>query len=135
MGSPALDLHSILHGCLTSRVRKTNMALFFASYYSTFASVLAGAGVLIPFTQAAIYKEFRNKNSLGLIKSLEQILRPLVLAEAEHDYLMRSCVKEEIEEKRNEMTTKFIEVVRKVTPPLLELFDEMKEAGVISGQG
>ena len=132
VGSPALDLNYLFYCSLAGDVRRKNMTSFFASYYSTFASVVAGGSVVMPFTLPQLYKECKNKNMFGLLMS--QIVIPVMLMEAEDAPDMEDFVGENLEEKMEKFTQQLIKMLTKspdLRPRMLDLFDEMVECGTI----
>lgn len=108
------------------------MISFFANYYATFASVVAGGSVAMPFTLPQLHKEFQNRNMFGLMMS--QMLIPVMLMEAEDAPDMEDFVGDNLEEKMEKFTQQLIEMLKKsphLRPRMLDLFDEMIESGTI----
>ncbi|KAK3863019.1 hypothetical protein Pcinc_031168 [Petrolisthes cinctipes] len=131
--SLGIDLTYFLYGSFNGPDRQNNLKDFLDMYYSSFSSVLEAGDYPVPFTRQELEQEFRNKMKYGCLVGM--FLVPIVLAEEEDTTDFINLTEDNIEEynrDRKEMMENM--VGRKdglVRPRLLDMFDEMIEAGII----
>ncbi|MPC74289.1 uncharacterized protein LOC123506481 [Portunus trituberculatus] len=129
---PATDLNYLLYTSMTGDVRKPNIEAFLGSYYTTFKDIMEAGGKTVPFTQAQLFKDFRNENLIGLIFAMMFV--PLVLFETEGEVDTSKENEEDISEVFRETREKSLEMIDTnplVKPRFLSVFDEMIELGII----
>ncbi|KAG0727852.1 RNA-directed DNA polymerase from mobile element jockey [Chionoecetes opilio] len=79
--APVTDLNYLFFTSMTGDVRRPNTKVFLGSYYSTLRSIMEDAGQEVPFTQAQLLLDFRDKNLIGMIFAMMAV--PAVLFESE----------------------------------------------------
>ena len=121
----------MLYSSLNGDVRQTHMEDFFATYYSSYASVLASDKQPAKFTFSQLKENFYQKNNFGLIAAMSLI--PILLAESSDIPDLSEFKFDNMEKAQEEFKAIFGEIVQK--NPLLKtrflcLLDEMKVSGI-----
>ena len=144
VASPALDINYLFFTSLNGDVRQEYLNDFLSNYYASFASTLASAKVLVPFTLNDLTKDYYSKNAFGLMTAAIAI--PTILTDFENEPEMRSfsenisdkTTEAEIAKIMEDYNRKSTEYARKssiIKPRFLSMFDELRESGLIGGGG
>lgn len=130
--SPSTDLNYLLYTSTTGEVRRPNLDDFLSTYYNSFSSVLEAANLDLPFTQAELRQDFKEKNVHGAIFSM--VLLPFVIMDPEHVMDLQTGTDEDLNDMLQEMKEKTMSQWDNnsvMKPRFLAMFDDMIESGVI----
>lgn len=132
--SPALDLNYFLYSSLNGPDRKNGLEEFLRTYYASFSSTLEAGEAPVPFTQEELLQEFRKYMIYGCLTGL--FLIPVVLSEVEDVPEFEGVTSDNIEEFSKEFQKTMIKMSQRdnclLKSRLLDMFDEMTEAGIIT---
>lgn len=131
--SPAIDLNYFLYSSFNGPDRKPNMEVFLKTYYESFCEVLKEGKMAIPFTLEKLHVEFKRRMIFGCFTGI--FLVPVVLSESEDIMSIEDMNLDKMDEFTKERQETLIRMSERsgglVRPRLLDMFDEMVEAGVI----
>lgn len=128
-----VDLTYFFYGSFNGPDRQRNFEDYLDMYYESFCSVLRAGDFPMPFTRQELLEEFRDKMPFGCLAGM--FLVPIVLAEEGETPDFIGITEDNVDEyNRGREKTLQTMMDRKgglVRPRLLDMFDEMIEAGVI----
>ncbi|XP_063889369.1 uncharacterized protein LOC135116089 [Scylla paramamosain] len=130
--APAADLNYLLYTSMSGDVRKPNIEVFMGSYYTTFKDIMEAGGQTVPFTQAQLLKDFREKNLIGSMFAI--LSAPVMFLETEESVDSSKECNEDLVETFREAREKSLEMLNKdplMKSRFLSVFDEMMELGII----
>jgi len=133
VASLATDLNYFMFASLTGSVRKPNVDRMLTDYYASFRSVIEGCNQVVPFTKDEIVKEYKDKNSHGLIFGC-MIVPPIVM-ESEDVPDLENITSENFEQFQQDWEKLALDSIDKnplCKPRFLSMFDEMLEEGLFS---
>lgn len=127
-GSPALDLNFVLFCNMAGKERRAELDSLLSAYYSSFASVLAGASVTVKFTLPQLKQEYQNKNMYGLMMAM--MILPNMLMEEKDTANLEEILGGDAEKKGREFHERFlcfVETNEEIRQRARDIFDEMVE--------
>lgn len=131
--TPAVELNYFLYSSFNGPDRKLNLEEFMKTYYDSFRSVLEAGEAPIPFTLEGLRQEFRNHMLFGCVSGM--LLIPAVLSETVDVIELENITEENLDEVCQERRETVVTMSQRegglLKPRLLDMFDEMTEAGVI----
>ncbi|XP_071533300.1 uncharacterized kinase-like protein D1044.1 isoform X2 [Panulirus ornatus] len=131
--APAVDLNYFLYTSFNGPERKLNLEEFLKTYYTSFSSVLEAGHEPVPFTLQELKHDFRRNMKFGCIAGMLAI--PFVLSEAADVISMEDITEDNLEEITKDRVKTIVNMSQRedglLKPRLLDMIDEMLEAGVI----
>ncbi|XP_063603291.1 uncharacterized protein LOC134779213 [Penaeus indicus] len=127
--SLAVDLNYFFFSNFDRKDRKEKMGQYLSLYHSSFAKVLASASLTMPYTVEEITKEFKRKNTYGIICG--SILIPLLVSETQEvidfDSASGGCAKGYVEELRQN-AVRMLANNPLLKPRMTDSFEDLKES-------
>ena len=133
--SPVVELNYMLYSSITSDIRRSQMPSFLQAYYDTYNAVTSKSSNIrkpTSFTYSELEEEFNSKKLYGLLTS--QMVVPCAIMDDDATPKMGEIDGDNAEEKMKEWQAKSRQLLLKspmLKSRLLDVFDEMMEAGVI----
>ena len=142
VGSPALDINYLFFTSLNGEVRQEYLNDFLSTYYASFASTLAAAKIVIPFTYDELVKEYYSKNLFGLVNAAAIVPTILMDFSQVHglqessDEIANSSNEDDLQKAMTDYRERTVEMAKNnplIKPRLLSMFDDLKSAGIMGG--